>query len=104
MIKYGDIGNLLKDIVCSVKKEECMMGLCLLCYRKEIHFDLGNDKQIKFYKWQTVTEVKSVKGITKPFKHVEKSLMTETKSVVMSLLKKELVTLKKTRLFYDTSS
>lgn len=95
VIKYGDIGNLLKDIVCSVRKEECMMGLCPRCNVKEINFDTGNDEEIKFYKWQTVTEVKNVKGITKPYKHVEKTTMMEKKSVVVNLFKKELVTFKK---------
>lgn len=95
-IDYRHVDNLLETLVCSVKNEKCMMGLCNECQNKTFEYTTDGIKdEVKYNKWQTVTENKLIKGTLRPIKMVTKILITKKTEQVVKLLQESLATYKK---------
>lgn len=98
VVAYKDLSELLKTTVCSTKNEKCMIGVCPTCKTSPAHrlyYDIGLDEEIKYNKWETITEVKNIKGVSKPIKFVNKSSLSGKKSHVLNIFKKDLCLFKK---------
>lgn len=95
MILYKDVDDLMKNLVCSIKKEQCMMSVCENCKDTKLEYTIDEKKEIKFYKWQTITENKEIKGEVRPIKRTTKSILSQDAENVATMLKETLVEYKK---------
>lgn len=62
VIKRGNLNDLLDSVVCTTDDELCMTGEWSVCRDKSIEYILGQDDEIKFFKWVRVTERRNIKG------------------------------------------
>lgn len=63
VIKHGNLNNFLESVVCATDDELCMTGCFLCAETKALNTSfIGQDDEIKFFKWVRVTERRIIKG------------------------------------------
>lgn len=66
VINAGTLDDLLKELCCDVRNENCLEGSCELCKKKEVQIlDFDADELASYEKWKTKRVEVTVKGLKK---------------------------------------